>query len=1153
MLKLPEIPQQSVGEFCSTLDENRQQLSSLKSDGQIENMLLFMQALALEVKSCDFLIQPRDKKPIYLEVISSIIYSYSKLLKSQGSEDHRAFFGLYEELVWLFLQAIERLQGKVSSKHELIKVLTTSFELLNSFPLRPTMKDKYYSLLHHSSLFTALVSKHIGQVYSVDTTDLRLDLIYTAKIFQKASNSDTRMEQPFSAELKNIIVSFSQKILHFTQYGSSTEDKLKLVGLFLIKTLYQKTYRHHTQDCPKFLIPLTELFINDIGIVQQHAELFKTIFYSILAYTNPASPVYQQKSLLSLFSICDDHMIASKKSIITLESTSPLWRVELFKQFQINLLTKEVNRIFDAVFQGYIQLEQTKETHRTERLLNLEMNCRGFVYSFLENLKSFVEAYTTHQSKDQDLQIVVIVVQKAVKIAAHLAMYLLTNAAEKALIIDCMAQMTARSELTAKTINNTLWKALSSTLEEVTQKQKQKQPSILDKRAGGRVLKMSTLQIPDSVEAPLAHIVSIIHSIDQRIEAFQEPRSNTVSVPVEEFCIFMQTYSNLICETLATKKEGEDGLEAGAVLFNTSMHNVCRALYHQIVKLLQDLSDKPRILELFCDFFSAITRKCSENSSQDHLALLELLIEFTADLTGPVKQRVFYLLLCQKEVWTMIIRRLINEADEMKREDEYNRMQQIVRMSNLLKFVEELVSHFKLKSDDDTECIESVLIMFHNKKPLVQHLRSLFMLLSAELKILLSRDLMSLEDLTMDKVISCTLKIYEECYLCLSHNHLDRFEDADGEVYNQFNSLLCHSSLFYSFERCEKYFQSSGKAFSFRARSIDQASHFLTVFCKKLLEQSEQNSKPDNVTLLTENASIPTVTTSSTAQHYFARLQRYVRRFIAFLSDSFSAVSLDRTLIWRIYHTFVAIAQQTTNQPGVINLSQSYSPQMRKLIEDLSLIYQKLLEDQKATNEPESARSTIEAIFNWAKLVCKLERHFSQDANERDEDPDEGRDEKNESSMLSTLFCKLMSFAIDQVLSRPSCDLHFLTDHLQTLFGVYSTGRSNSAYKAVLNSLVVVADTLVKRSFDPIVLDELRLKRLFMQSSDTLHWYKISTVKQVLSVYQREKRSQEELALMLCSKFQVLSQEPESDDEGDHSDPDYVRVSLRIHTHFLLN
>ena len=627
------------------------------------------------------------------------------------------------------------------------------------------------------------------------------------------------------------------------------------------------------------------------------------------------------------------------------------------------------------------------------------------------------------------------------------------------------------------------------------------------------------------------------------------------------------------------------------------LKNALRGLYKNICVILEPWSDNQDVLNLFSSLFLQLLEKLFESvsklqadSSEVVAQLLEVIIELSLELKGLLRQQIFTLILCQKEVWSLILKNISNGIGVGPLDSKGSRSLKVNGTQNadrLLLFVETLLVYFRSKAN--TDYIASMLKTYYNGNLLDQYMKDLLAILTTELNKLKFLELAYLNDPAIDQIINSILQIYEKCYLyekvknlkgineaqkimkllenqlpikenknssnsqsldtesltekrlalenllLIHKSTIQDLEDLNQTLDAQFSSQLRFYSLFYSFEHVKKY--SKARHISFENKNMNSIIYFLRRLCYETLKESGYNSKMELKDLMSRNLyenfkPLDGIEMKNGTFSKLLTLQNYLNRLIKFLGDSIDTISFEEIFIWHIYHVSLVLIYQLTAQIK----KQPLIPQEMLVLEgnDIPQLEGLIADISKIFLRYLTDRDLQREVSSSTVAISMLNwtRMVVDFENLIQESLKNSAIHLTKDSLYD-----LVNIAFRNLQNGSDYDEKFIQNELNILLLIYSTS-SGSHKKSGFNSLAFLLDDLFESFFELEVLIETKVKQIFMRSRDKLCKHGLSYLKKILLTNEKDAIFSEKLASLILGKFKVSS------DIQDHSDLSHLHVSL---------
>ena len=1242
-IELSQSSSEYFEELCNHLCSLSKQNQKVEEKAaQSELLLHLLLSFALNVQAYSpFFGQGHKNGVSLLKAAWPIVLSEKMNFESQNSYYFGSYLNAYEELVWSLLLILENLQKSLLRHNEkelnqLTTIITEDMSHILNSNLKAIVKRKYYSVMYQlansdENFRESVLNKwnfsqvplkeYLSKLGEIDVHDLSENLSFTQKLLSAVFETDADREHIFSLE-------FSTTLNYVHKYFISPSDdplmlnKLKYIATFVLKMVQRRTH-YYKKLHSKILVPFAKFFTEKRLITRWNANSIKQSFYIILENTINFHVCLDQ-SILDLLSTCNEQIEINKIISATLLPDDLLWKKDEIRKIIVSSIKKQLEELEECIFKDWSRLGSPKldRPQQIQEFTVMSLKCQRFVYFTLQDLTAFVLAFKSSPKESEEYKLAIMLIQKTGLIYSHLAIYLLTGENEKMMIRSSVTAIIEASEEYGEVLGDILWKELNNTLKLVNEDTEQNTipdaeqftnlygPHLEDYYLP-LVERASDYFLADfSAHIRLAHLT---YELSLNIDTLVKAKSQDPHDPIKQRPVFFKEIKALLKNSIAFILNSSDPLThknfGEKASYKAYLIKALKVLHINIYTAWEPSGSNKHVLSLLSSFFSDLLNSITRSPFEIQIVLIDVIIELSINLKTSSKQQIFSLILCHKEIWPLLLRRL-SKATETKilRSEGADNAKATKTQEGiiLLLFVETLLVYFRSKSN--MEHIENTLKIY--RKPISLHMRDLFTVIGVELNKFPMLELALLNDSVVDQTLHSVLQIYEKCYLYTKAESLryineaekavvllsnqmsnqeknqqvdtivgkkdlhtvevinkgelevkkqlqnaeNRHEDlklVDQTLDDQINSKLRFHALFYSFDYLEKF--SKRNCDSFKSRNLFVVSHFLNRYCYQILEgydyltkEQYNNNEHDLISDDSANSSELVLDMNITKN-----------------------ATLNKLLDFQNYlHRFISFLADSIKD---IPLEESFIWRIYRA----SMILMSELHIQAKNNsldvrEAFAAREcdTIKIEDFIADLSGILLRYFTNRSPKYKVSLSsaalsifdwtaavinlESFIRQSLSSRIIYLtkdsFCDLLSASSKYIQSSSCFNVEFLHNHFDALLLAYSASTGTDR-KHIFNSIAFLLDDFIGRSFGEEIMIETKIKQIFMMSPDGLNSHRLSTLKDIFSMNRGESSFDEKLASVIINKFIVFS---ETKNQKDKSDFDLIHVNVSLSIIILL-
>ena len=708
-----------------------------------------------------------------LEELSTVIETNQKFLKSQRGYFSGDLITLYDDIHRIFLTLIEKLfislpKDSFSEYKELNLVISRKnkvFDQMNSFNT-----DKYYQVL---SLLASLDNKFketvieneslsglkLKELYSNDQTDvidLKFNLFYTHDLLIKEFEINEKLKNSFYTHLTPVLETYLRELPE--EWTDSIQiNRLKYLGIFATRML-----AHNTSGLKKlklkFLLTFARFILTHKSKFDQWDVIsFQPDFFLVLQRLDDAHNVFFDDAIVSLLSLCEEHISKAKIMIPLFSTDSQLWKVNQARKKLETLVIKSLEDIRSSLDMDWDKIDfgRLEENEQKQILTNLSLSCGKLIYYTLQCFTCFIS--TTKNIKDlETLKIVNNLIQKISPIYFHPAFCILVQEYEKAIV---------QASLSTKIFqdNSTIIINHIRPNNNVDQHTKIPDFGFISSPNNSITPFESMTGYLSSMSKSEAQVISTISQLENYRVSFISQDTNQQANLSEIMKALVKTLAQVGSDLInkAIPQQGE--VEAEKKLKDQTQEKLVTLMTgaHQYLESWKSLND---IDSANMNFFSSLLDVTINtlNSAVDYsLNILDTIIEFVSTVNIKLAPQIFDFIFAQKKSWSFVLNRIASGITT-----EPDSKGSLTRSERLIKAISQMRPYLEYLKDGGKSTQTYPKNHFREKEQ-NQALAESFFELAEYLKSFPITTVIALDDPEINNIVNIMLSNFKRSYLQL--------------------------------------------------------------------------------------------------------------------------------------------------------------------------------------------------------------------------------------------------------------------------------------------------------------------------------------------------------------------------------------------------
>ena len=1079
-----------------------------------------------------------------IEELFTIVEVNQEFLKSQGSSFLGVLNTLYDDIQWMLLKLIQRLfmnlpNGSFSEYKELNSMMSHKnkvFSEMNSFNA-----NKYYqirsllaSLDHKSKEIIiengSLSELKLKELYSDDYAniiDLKFNLFYTHSFLAKEFEVNEKLKNSFYTSFTPILEAYLKEISEELTNNIQI-NRLKYLGIFATRML-----AHNTSGLKKlklkFLLTFARFILTHKSEFDQWDVIsFQPDFFLVLQRLDDAHNVFFDDVIVSLLSLCEEHMSKAKIIIPLFSADSQLWKVNQARKKLETLILESLENIKISldIDWGKIDFGRLEENEQKQILTNLRLSSERFVYYTLQCFTCFIS--TTKNIKDPEtLKSFNNIIKNISHIYFHPALRIFVQEPEKAIV---------HASLSTKILqeNSSLIKNHVCANNNVDQHFEIPDFGFTKFSENSINPFESIIDYRKSISKAEVEAVSIIFQLERYRHPSISQDTNQQSKPSNLIKALVKSIAQFGSDLIKKANQGQTEANSGQRLGDEtqkSLHTLITGAY----QYLKSWGDLNYVNTASLDFFRSlldVSINALNPALEDSLSILDTIIEFVSTIDGLASQ-IFEFILAQKKSWSFVVNRITSSITTEP--DSKGAMTRRERFMNSISQMKPYLEYLK----QEGKKIPGASKNSSHQRQQEQALAESFFELAECLRSFPITTVIALDDSEINAVAAIVLHSFQNSYLCSKYKITADIEatektsiskedkdlklkelDSSNDLYDRdFKLSLDLLGLIYPF----KLYRTPGQKEPTLSKEkvIYTILNFLNKFFAGIMNEIPPQADPQplyssDIDYRETTELIEVKLTENYLLNKLLTLKNYLSKLMNSLVQCSEKLAFQESFIYNLYQVSLFLIKQLLNQTEP-ELSEIKDIITSKL-EDIKILTQDLARllltyntcnylQTKPSNKPE----LIPAV-DWVRLIIQLHTYMQRNF------------EVTLLDVSDELFKSLMGLihvSLYADIDSSSDSLFSNTSLLQSVFSLMETKTLCNV--SVVSPIILVFDALFENSLPEELVIEAKLKQGLMASGNIMAPQSLNSLNQSGIVGQKRLTNSKTLISVLRNKFKISS------------------------------